>query len=205
VCQSAAPGTVSFISPQIWTVGHSLVLLKLRKRLTPYLLLGLLALFTGVGIGFGISAAGAATGRNPLTVQGHGTFGSCLPAGIVETVSINRGLLGPGDPLIVRLTAKNVGNTDCQYGGLVSKTGVASIGPCGVVPLTILNSKGNDVWPGSRVEFCPFSKIRILHAGESIHAQGQWTFVRTNWMPIPPGRYTVEVALRLRLSVVIEK
>jgi len=195
--------TCQVISPGYGRSGNSLVPLKLRVRLTPYLLLVLLTLGTGLGIGLGMSAAGATTEHSPRTVQGHGTFGTCSPARIVDTVSINHDLLSPGDSLIVRLTAKNLGNRDCQYDGGVNAAGTASIGPCGAVPLVILNSNGKDVWPGSRPYFCPFSVLRTLHAGETIHARGQWDLVGANEVPVRPGKYTVDVALRVRLSIVV--
>jgi hypothetical protein len=191
------------ISHQRRLVGHSLVLLKLRERLTPYLLIGLLTLGTGLGSGLGSSEAGATTEHGPLAVQGHGLIGDCS-AGVEMTVSINHRQLRPGESLIITLSAKNEGQTDCQYVDLAStKAGRATLGLCGAVTLAIFNSKGKNVWPGSRVEYCPFGRDLIFHVGQTIHARGQRDLFGANGMPVPPGKYTVEVAVRLRLSVVV--
>jgi hypothetical protein len=176
--------------------------MNLRARLVPYLLLGILTLGTGLGIWLGLSEAPAATEQSPLTIQAHGTFGSCT-TGIVDSVSINRGQLKPGESLIITMTAKNVGNADCQYGG-GGGGGIASIGPCGTAPLVILNSTGKDVWP-SGAGFCALTSTQTLHPGQTAHAKGRWNLTLANGTPAPPGKYTVDVALLIRFSIVVEE
>jgi hypothetical protein len=164
----------------------------------PYLLLGVLTLGTGLAIGFGLSEAPPTL---PLTLQGHGTFGECSAKTTAVAASINRGTLSQGQPLTVTLGAKNVGNADCRYSGFIQRG--LTLMPCNDSPtLAILNSNGQVVWPSGMCG--PIPPRHVLHPGQTAHARGQWNLRGPNGTMVPSGRYTVEVALSIRFSIVVE-
>lgn len=174
------------------------------RRLAPYLLLAVLVLGTGLGIGLGLSEAATAQASTsqPLTQQAHGSLGDCSVKTTVDRVTINRRTFVSGQTLRVSITATNDGRS-CTYYDYAHYAGQVPMGPCGAAPIVILNADAMDVWPGFRAWGCLALAQKTLGHGQSVKARGQWNLTTANGEPVPPGDYTVDIALLIRFPIVV--
>gem|GEM_PF-3417460 len=134
----------------------------------------------------------SAFGAQPTSLvrRGLAGFGSC-PAFTTEmTATINGRTFSPGEFVVIHVVARNVSKHACTFEG---SGRLEEIGPCGSIPMEVISSSGQNVYPGIVAYACPEMTSIVLPPGGQITARGVWGLYAVRGL-LAPGRYTIVVA-----------
>jgi hypothetical protein len=143
------------------------------------------------------SAAPVLVRSGPVSLGG----GACPSGALRARVAISRSVLGRGQVLAVTATVSNVGSVACGYEGRPS--GPPSLGPCGMLSLSVTSATGTAVWPGTGRFSCPMLVQETLAPGTSVVATGVWDQQNALNARPPRGRYRLVVAGSLRFDLTL--
>ena len=132
-------------------------------------------------------------------------LGSCPSKDVVMRVAVSRSSYAPSQPVDILAVVRNIGKTVCTYGG--TGGGNQYIGPCGAFSMTVLNSRGLNIWPGPIAYSCPMIGPTHLAPGGQMIATGTWPklmVVRRGTSAAPPGRYQLNIARRVMLTIMLK-
>jgi hypothetical protein len=138
-----------------------------------------------------------------LVKQTSIALGSCSAKDVVMRVVIDRSTYASSQPVDVIAVVRNISKTLCTYGG----TGGSSnqyMGPCGALSMTVLNSRGLDIWPGPVAYHCPMIGPTHLAPGAQVIATGTWpklAVTRRRTTTAPPGVYRLIIERRITLTI----
>ena len=163
-------------------------------------LAGLLGL-AGVLVLAGVSASTAASAhqRTGLVQEGPVTsLGDCAAGSVFARATIPRRTFTASEPVTVDVVLHQLRGGTCD---VAVSGGPATIGPCGVTSMKILNRAGVDVWPGSAAFSCPMLQAKLL---EVVKATGSWDQFPINSTSIAPrGDYRLIVGGRLVFHIAL--
>jgi hypothetical protein len=152
-------------------------------------------------VGMPASAGGsAAHGRTGLVQEGPVTvLGDCAPGSVYARATIPRRTFTASQPVTVRAVLHQVRGGTCD---VAMSGGPATIGPCGVMGMKILNSAGVDVWPGLAAFNCPMLQAKLLVG--VLKATGTWNqFPVDSASAAPRGDYRLIVGGRLAFRITL--
>lgn len=173
-----------------------------RRGATSHGLAACLGLVGIVALAGGPASAGAGSTHSRLGLVHTGPVTSpagCTPGSVYARATIPMRSFTWSQPVTVEVVLHHVRGRTCD---VARSAGSATIGPCGVLGMKILNSAGVDVWPGSAAYFCPMLQAKPLD-GE-LTATGAWNQFPIDSTSIAPrGDYRLIVGGRLVFHITL--
>jgi hypothetical protein len=150
-----------------------------------------------------------------ITRSAHIAYLNCPAPDVLLTGSIQRRPFLTGQPVTYKVSIHDLSPQPC--GGPNGITRPANpvnpaaglLGPCGELPVTVDNSRGEQVYPGQIVPSCPMIVGPPLAAGQAITTTGSWDpsvesdgLGRPGFAPgVPRGHYHVVIDGKVTLPV----
>jgi hypothetical protein len=106
----------------------------------------------------------------------------------------------------VKVTAvvQNIGRVVCTYGG--TGHGDQNMSPCGTFPLSVVDSSGSKIWPGSIAYSCAVIGPTRLAPGRHALVTGIWPKVvvtRSGSSSAPVGSYQLVIANTVTFTIML--
>jgi len=139
-----------------------------------------------------------------LTKTGHIGLIGCSSSDATIEVTLGGHVYTKSQPVKLVAVLRNVGTSDCQY---LAPAGAEPlwIGTCGLLSLTVDNSKGMLVFPEKGVVNCPALVGKVLAPGASLRASESWNQQRAYPAKglMPRGKYRLRVGNVVTFSVTL--
>jgi hypothetical protein len=167
----------------------------------------LLAL-TAPGPASSASAASSAT----ITRSARVAYGTCPAHSVVVTVTVPRKPFASGEAVeyLVRLQNPNAQACGPSHGRLAVEGDEPGIfGPCGPLPLRILNDRGVAVYPPPEAILCPAHAAPQLKGHQVLTSGGSWDQFEGGGRParvatlVPRGTYHLVIAGKVSVPLVL--
>jgi hypothetical protein len=129
-------------------------------------------------------------------------LGSCPAKDVVIRVTLPRLTYDQSQTVEVTALVQNVGRVVCTYDG--TGHGDQNMGPCGTLPLSVVDSSGENIWPGPIAYSCPMISQTHLAPRKHVLVIGTWpkaVVTRTGSSAAPIGSYQLVVANKVTFTI----
>ncbi len=167
-------------------------------------------MLVAVGAPAPTSAAPVAT----ITRSAPVAYGTCPARSVVVTVTVPTKPFRPGEIVQYQVTIRNRSGRTCGPDhGPIARAGdePGIFGPCGPLPLRIVNTRGVAVYPPPEAIRCPAFLGPRLRGHQMLSAGGSWDQIQGGGRParvghlVPRGRYRLTVAGKVSVPLVLSQ
>jgi hypothetical protein len=177
--------------------------------------------FAGAGIAaalmlpaLGGPAAASAAPNATITRSAPVAYGTCPARSVVVTVTVPAKPFRPGEIVQYQVTIRNRSGQTCGPDhGPVARVGdePGIFGPCGPLPLRIVNTRGVAVYPPPEAISCPALLGPRLRGHQMLSAGGSWAQTQGGGRParvvhqVPRGTYHLTIANKVSVPLVLTR
>ncbi len=165
-------------------------------------------------VALGGPAAASVAPSATITRSGTVAYGTCPARSVVVTVTVPTKPFRPGEIVPYRVTVRNRSGRTCGPDhGPIARAGdePGIFGPCGPLPLRIVNTRGVAVYPPPEAISCPALLGPRLRGHQMLSAGGSWDQTQGGGRParvvhlVPRGTYRLIVANKVSVRLVLSQ
>ena len=159
-------------------------------------------------------APASAAPKATITRSAPVAYGTCPARSVVVTVTVPTKPFRPGEIVQYQVTIRNRTGRICGPDhGPIARVGdePGIFGPCGPLPLRIVNARGVAVYPPPEAISCPAFLGPRLRGHQMLSAGGSWDQTQGGGRParvvhlVPRGTYRLTIANKVSLPLVLSQ
>jgi len=159
-------------------------------------------------------APAAAAPNATITRSAAVAYGTCPAHSVTVTVTVPTTPFRPGQVVLYQVTIRNRSGRLCGPNhGPVAEVGdePGIFGPCGPLPLRIVNTRGVAVYPPPEAISCPALLGPRLRGHQMLSAGGSWAQTQGGGRParvvhqVPQGTYHLTIANKVSVPLVLSR
>jgi hypothetical protein len=148
-------------------------------------------------------AAASAAPNDTITRSAPVAYGTCLARSVVVGVTMPTKPFDPKEIVEYQVTIRNHSGRTCGPDhGPIARVGdePGIFGPCGPLPLRIVNTRGVTVYPPPEAISCPGDIGPRLRGHQTLTTGGSWDQIQGGGRPVRVGRLVPRGTYRLTIA-----